>query len=238
MTGTLQPLDQNFAVVDPKTGYPTLYFIQWAQQRQIDISEGISAAQALTIVQDFLADHPLIAGSGITLAPSGNIASDVTISAEVQAILDQISTTQGTVLFRGAADWQALAPGAAGQFLKTGGAGADPSWATAGGGFPYAAVHLTGSTTPAYYDASANVSGVTRNGVGKWRISFTTAFPTTNYTLVGSGQISAFANSDFIVTGLDRNGTKDVAFCDIVVSSRLADLPVDFENTVLFQYPF
>jgi hypothetical protein len=36
MAGELQPLAQNFQVVD-ENGFPTLYFIKWAQQRQIDI---------------------------------------------------------------------------------------------------------------------------------------------------------------------------------------------------------
>jgi hypothetical protein len=133
MPGTFQPLVDNQRVVNPD-GTPTEYFIRWAQEKQIAIGEGITAEQALAIVQQFTADHPLIAGSGIILTPSGDLADDVTIGADVQAILDQISTTWGSVLFRGTADWQALAPGTAGQFLKTNGAGADPAWAAAGGG--------------------------------------------------------------------------------------------------------
>lgn len=133
MTGQLQPLVKNQRIV-ADDGTPTDYFIRWAQQRQIDIGEAIDAQQALQIVEQFLADNPLIAGSGIVFAPpSGNIADGLTISAEVQAILNQISTTRGTVLFRGATNWQALAPGTAGQFLQTQGAGADPVWATASG---------------------------------------------------------------------------------------------------------
>jgi len=133
MTGRLQPLDEKFAIVGPD-GRPTLYFTRWAQQRQIDIGEAVTAAAALEIVEQFLTDHPLIAGSGIGLSPSGDIGSNVTISADVQAILDQISTTRGTVLFRGASDWQGLAPGTLGHFLQTNGAGADPVWAAGGGG--------------------------------------------------------------------------------------------------------
>ena len=133
MTGTLQPLQQQFRIVDER-GQPTLYFIQWAQQRQIDIGSAITAEQAVQIVAQFLAEHPLTSLPGIALTNGGNIAAGVQISAQVQEILDQISTTQGTVLFRGAADWQALAPGTSGHFLKTNGAGADPAWAAGGGG--------------------------------------------------------------------------------------------------------
>lgn len=133
MVGTLQPLDQKFPIVTPD-GRPTLYFIKWAQQKQIDITGSIDSDQATALIAQYLADHQLQAGSGISLTPSGNLTDEPTIAAEVQAILDQISTTQGTVLFRGASDWEALAPGTSGYFLKTNGAGADPEWAAGGGG--------------------------------------------------------------------------------------------------------
>lgn len=44
--------------------------------------------------------------------------------------LDFLSSTQGTVLYRGASGWAALAPGSSGQVLKTNGAGANPAWVT------------------------------------------------------------------------------------------------------------
>lgn len=44
------------------------------------------------------------------------------------AILDNIGNARGDVLYRGATQWLALAPGAAGNYLSTNGAGADPSW--------------------------------------------------------------------------------------------------------------
>lgn len=133
MAGELQPLDQQFAIVDAQ-GRPTLYFTKWAQQRQIDIGDGITAAQALTIIQQFVADHVLHAGSGIGITPTGNLADSPTIAADVQAILDQITNVRGSVLYRGVAGWAALAPGSAGDVLTTNGAGADPAWAAGGGG--------------------------------------------------------------------------------------------------------
>jgi hypothetical protein len=129
MAGELQPLDLQFPIVDAQ-GRPTQYFIRWAQQRQIDIGDSIT----LTDLQAFLTAHKLVAGNGIGLAPDGDLNNSPTITAKVQEILDQISAVRGTVLYRGAAGWAGLAPGAAGQFLKTNGAGADPAWAAAGGG--------------------------------------------------------------------------------------------------------
>jgi hypothetical protein len=60
--------------------------------------------------------------SGSSSAPSANPISNV---------LDNLfGTTQGTVIYRGASSWSALAPGTAGQFLQTQGASANPQWAT------------------------------------------------------------------------------------------------------------
>lgn len=133
MVGYLQPLAHNFAIVN-ELGYPTEYFIRWAQQKQIDIEESVGEARALEIVKTFLTEHPLQAGSGIDLTPDGDLNNSPTISAKAQEILDQVTTTQGAILFRGASSWEALPPGTATQYLKSGGPSADPSWGTPSGG--------------------------------------------------------------------------------------------------------
>jgi hypothetical protein len=48
-------------------------------------------------------------------------------------LLDWGSSTQGAILYRGASGWVALTPGTAGQFLRTGGAAANPTWAAPSG---------------------------------------------------------------------------------------------------------
>lgn len=53
----------------------------------------------------------------------------------VSAALDGLfSSTQGSVLYRGASAWQALPPGASGQVFTSGGTGANPAWATPSAG--------------------------------------------------------------------------------------------------------
>jgi hypothetical protein len=49
----------------------------------------------------------------------------------ISTVLNWLSTAQGAVIYRGAANWTVLAPGTSGQFLKTLGAGANPAWADA-----------------------------------------------------------------------------------------------------------
>lgn len=47
------------------------------------------------------------------------------------ALVDSIGSTQGNILYRNGSNWTVLAPGTSGQFLKTQGAGANPTWADA-----------------------------------------------------------------------------------------------------------
>ncbi len=69
----------------------------------------------------------LAVGAANTLLTSnGTDPAWTTLSATLDALF---SSSQGAILFRGAATWGALAPGTAGQFLETLGAGANVAWA-------------------------------------------------------------------------------------------------------------
>lgn len=121
----VQPLDRATRIVN-QDGTPTEYFMRLLQDRgilQTDVEQAIEQINATEV----------IAGAG--LVGGGAIgAGNITLNADAQEILDQITGTQGSVLFRGAAAWQALTPGTSGFFLKTNGAGADPAWAAGGAG--------------------------------------------------------------------------------------------------------
>lgn len=132
---TPQPLQNRMAIVNPD-GTPTDYFIRWAQERQKAILDTTDAAQVELIAEGVLSARKLIGGVGIDVnsGPEAFLSGDVTIDAKIQELLDLISSTWGSVLYRGNTAWEALAPGTAGQVLSTNGAGADPSWIAAGGG--------------------------------------------------------------------------------------------------------
>ena len=90
----------------------------------------------------------LSAGAGLTVSGTelivaeisdGEVLANITGSAAtpvgvtVSALLDAVaSNTHGAILFRGAAGWEALAPGTSGYVLTTDGAAADPHWAATG----------------------------------------------------------------------------------------------------------
>jgi hypothetical protein len=65
------------------------------------------------------------AEGSITIA---GISTPLGGSITTTSILDSLGTTQGSLLYRGASTWAALAPSTSGYVLTSGGAGANPSW--------------------------------------------------------------------------------------------------------------
>jgi hypothetical protein len=81
--------------------------------------------------------------AGQVLESGGAAANPSWVTATLAAMGDvSISAAaQGNLLYRGATAWNNMAPGTSGQFLKTNGAAANPSWAT------LALTNLTGDVT-------------------------------------------------------------------------------------------
>lgn len=195
MAGNLQPLDEKFPIVD-EFGKPTLYFIKWCQDRQIDITEAIT----LLGLEEYLADRPLQQGSGIQITPpSGNIADGpLLIDADAQEILDQITSTRGSVLYRGAGGWAALAPGTSGDFLKTNGAGADPAWATASGGSGNTGELPLVTPSAANFTYHGNVAGSLNGSTNGFNVQAPNIGSTYNAKAISNANPASFAN--FTVT--------------------------------------
>lgn len=89
---------------------------------------------------DKFAEDNLSAGS-VTLAKLADVATDTVLGRTASGtgavsalgatdVLDMLGATQGNILYRNSSAWTVLAPGTAGQVLQTGGAAANPSWAT------------------------------------------------------------------------------------------------------------
>lgn len=64
------------------------------------------------------------ADGGFALTPSSSVIPTV----DIQTLLDGISNTQGSILYRDASDWVALPPADSGYVLQTNGVGNIPSW--------------------------------------------------------------------------------------------------------------
>ena len=78
-------------------------------------------------------------------------------------ILDHIiGGARGTLIYRGGLGWQPLTPGLAGEYLMTGGSGADPSWHTGAAGIAslYIGVGLAATTNPIVDSATIELSQI------------------------------------------------------------------------------
>lgn len=92
---------------------------------------GISAYTAENAMDDIAAMFAAgthSSGAAFSYNDAGNAMS---LTLTIATLLDQISSTRGTILYRGASGWAALSPGTSGNVLQSGGAGADPSWTAA-----------------------------------------------------------------------------------------------------------
>lgn len=171
MVGTLQPLAKEFKITNDD-GTPTDYFIRWAQQRQIDISGGITATQAQQLINDWATQRDVNAGTG--LAGGGNLSTDVTLSyaggISNQSDVDLTTPqTNGQVLVWDSASskWKPA--------NQSGGGGG-------GGSLSYWVAHATGTgasqnVTLPYSIASPEVIDVYVNGVH---------YETTEYSVSGA----------------------------------------------------
>ena len=85
------------------------------------------------VAEDNLATNSVTLSKLETLTAArvlGSVAGGNASQLTATQVLDLIGSTQGNVLYRGASSWAALGVGTAGQVLQSGGAGANPSWAT------------------------------------------------------------------------------------------------------------
>lgn len=75
----ISPLPSNQPIVNPKDGTPTIFMMRWAQERGIELSDGITADQAQELIDATLASIHVIAGTGLT--GGGPLSADVTLDA-------------------------------------------------------------------------------------------------------------------------------------------------------------
>lgn len=147
----------------------------------------------------------------IAFAATKKIAARKTAGAgaaeecDLTDILDFIgSAAQGDILYRGASSWARLGAGTANQVLKTGGAGANPSWADIGGLADPGANGLMSrtalnTTTARAITAGTNIAVTNGDGVsGNPVISFTGTLPVANG---GTGKISLTVNCVLLGNG-------------------------------------
>ncbi len=152
----------------------------------------------------------------LTVLANTTGGSAVPAADTLTAIIDScIGSTQGDVLYRGASAWSVLAPGTSGQFLQTGGASANPSWANAAAGGTVTSVTFTGdgtvlSSTPSSAvtttgTVAASLVNQSANVVLAGPASGSAAAPT--FRALGAADVIAANNSFYFGSGQDSAAT-------------------------------
>lgn len=128
--------------------------------------------------------------SGGSAVPSGLSASNV---------LDFIGSVQGDVLYRNASNWTVLAPGTSGQVLTSGGAAANPAWAT-----------VTGTGTVTSVATNNGIAGGTITTTGT--IGLATITAGTVLANVTGGSAVPIANTPSAILDLIGSTTGDILY--------------------------
>ena len=95
--------------------------------------------------------------------------SMINASLQLQAALNALTQTQGSILYRNATEWTYLAPGTNGYVLTTSGTGGNPYWAAGGGasGITIGTSTITsGTNTRVLYDNAGVVGEYAISGTG------------------------------------------------------------------------
>lgn len=140
MASLIQPLNSQVPIVDDE-GKPLPFFITLLQKLGVGAGLDTSSTGMIT----------LAAMAAKTILANKTAGSAAPTACTISDILDLVTSTRGSVLYRGAAGWVALAPGTAGFILQTNGAGADPTWVA-----PNTGVGLVNAAN----DAAAAAAGV------------------------------------------------------------------------------
>ena len=133
------------------------------------------ALAILNVYKDLAAGPTALAGGEIVIGNLVTLAYDLALNAgaggfhlvssmPASLVLDQIGSTRGQTLYRGATAWGALAPGTSLQIMMTQGTGLDPAWASLSTVF--AAVSMSAGAL--FYNNSAGLlSALTIGSAGR-----------------------------------------------------------------------
>jgi len=146
-------------------------------------------------------------------------------------LIDWVGSTRGAILYRGAAGWAILAPGTSGHFLKSNGAGADPS---------YAAVSSPTASTTAQVETGSDTTTFVSPGTMRYHLSHpkaTARFSVAGVLSFNSGVsfITDVGTGSWTATLLDTFATASLGACVVsALTSTTLCFSVTAQTTTTF----
>lgn len=199
----IQPLMQQFPIVDSTTGKPSDYFMRYILNHSGQITTNTNDLSTIEQEIATLETAKVLGTAGeILVTPSSGLIIDNPVLSLADTTVTPGSYTNSNITVDQFGRITAAANGSGG----------------GGGGGSQSAIVSLDYTVPGYIAKGYNIASVTRTAQGRYRITFTTAMPDINYTVSGVGQWSnPYPNGDGFVVMLDRNGSRTINYCDIVI---------------------
>lgn len=158
-----------------------------------------------------------IGGTAIASGTTGDLLYDnagslgnETLSAAIDA---GPGSTQGDILYRNASQWVVLAPGTNGNCLQTGGAAANPSWGSCGGGIPWTTPSVSGTASSSYIiGGTSNTINTANSGATNNVIAGGSSNSTGNATgqFIGGGSGNSTSANNASVIGGASNASNGI----------------------------
>ena len=159
-----------------------------------------------------------------TLATPTPISGGGTGSTTATAAFDALapSTVQGSIIYKSSTNWVALAPGTTGQFLQTGGSGANPAWGSPNTFAAYANVNFVSSYS--LVTGSNNISSVSSTGVGLVTVNLSGgAVASSNYIVLLTGRTNGIVAA--VTTAARSTASFAVGLASAAAFGGAADSP-------------
>ena len=200
-----------------------------------------SATTATNLSGGAAGSVPYQSGSGATsflaAGTSGQVLSTNGASAPTwigpTTFLDNITTTQGSLIYRNAVGWVNLGPGTSGQVLQTGGAGANPSWLN------QSSIAAGSATTATTATTSTNLAGGAAGNIpyqsGAGATSFVSA-GTSGQVLTSNGSSApTWTTPTAYATVTDDTTTASVRY-PLFAAATAGTLSTEYVSSTKLQY--